>query len=174
MGLIDNYPEQSGFIDRDLLRRIERACVEWRWRIKDRGHRLSQVHGDFHPWNILFREGADFTLLDRSRGEWGEPADDVSCLTTNYLFSSLLRSGKLADPFETLFLRFWDRYLEGTGDAEVPAVAPPFYAWRGLVIGSPVWYPRLPDGVRRKIFTFIENVLAGGRFDHRQVNRYLA
>jgi aminoglycoside phosphotransferase (APT) family kinase protein len=173
MGLIDNYPASFEFIDQGMLRRIEKACVEWRWRIKGRGHRLCQVHGDFHPWNILFRKGVDFTLLDRSRGEWGEPADDVSCLTTNYLFSSLLRSGCLADPFESLFLRFWDLYLEGTGDREILEVAPPFYAWRGLVIGSPVWYPRLPADVRRKIFAFIENVLAVDRFDHRQVNRYL-
>ncbi len=174
MGLIDNYPDHYEFIDRDLLRTIESACVRWRWRIKHRSHRLCQVHGDFHPWNILFRKGTDFTLLDRSRGEWGEPADDVTCLTINYLFSSLLRSGRLAEPFETLFRRFWDTYLERTNDTEMTEVAAPFYAWRGLVIGSPVWYPRLPDGVRRTIFNFIVNVLAADRFDFVDVNRYLA
>jgi hypothetical protein len=174
MGLIDNYPEHYEFIDRDLLRKIESACVTWRWRTKHRSHRLCQVHGDFHPWNILFREDTDFSLLDRSRGEWGEPADDVTCLTINYLFSSLLRSGRLAGPFEKLFMDFWDHYLELTHDAEMAEVAAPFYAWRGLVIGSPVWYPRLPDGVRRTIFNFIENVLAAERFDHREVNRYLS
>lgn len=174
MGLIDNYPDHYEFIDQGLLRKIESACVSWRWRVKHRGHRLSQVHGDFHPWNILFREGTDFTLLDRSRGEWGEPADDVTCLTINYLFSSLLRSGRLTEPFETLFRKFWDTYLERTNDTELTEVAPPFYAWRGLVIGSPVWYPRLPDGVRRAIFNFIVNVLAADRFDFADVNRYLA
>ena len=77
--------------------------VDWRWRIKHRTHRLCRVHGDFHPWNILFREDTDFTLLDRSRGEWGEPADDTTCLSINYLFSSLLRSGRLEGPFEKMF-----------------------------------------------------------------------
>jgi hypothetical protein len=173
MGLIDNYPDRYEFIDRDLLHRIESACEDWRWRIKHRVHRLCQVHGDFHPWNILFREDTDFTLLDRSRGEWGEPADDVTCLTINYLFSSLLRSGRLTDPFETLFMRFWDNYLEKTRDIEMEEVVAPFYAWRGLVIGSPVWYPRLPEGVRKTIFLFIENVLATERFDHGDVKRYL-
>jgi hypothetical protein len=173
MGLIDNYPDRYEFIDRNLLQNIESACVDWRWRIRNRGHRLCQVHGDFHPWNILFRNENEFTLLDRSRGEWGEPADDVTCLTINYLFSSLLRSGKLADPFEKLFMSFWDNYLERTRDTEMAEVAPPFYAWRGLVIGSPVWYPRLPAGVRRTIFNFILNVLAAGRFDHRDASRYL-
>jgi aminoglycoside phosphotransferase (APT) family kinase protein len=44
------------------------------------------VHGDFHPWNILFQNDCDFAVLDRSRGEWGDPADDVAPLTINYLF----------------------------------------------------------------------------------------
>ena len=173
MGLIDNYPDRFDFIDSALLRRIELSCVDWRWRVKGREHRLCQVHGDFHPWNILFRADEDFTLLDRSRGEWGEPADDVSCLTINYLFSSLLRSGRLAEPFDALFLRFWEHYLERSKDAELPEVVAPFYAWRGLVIGSPVWYPRLPQGVRRAMFNFIQNVLSDDRFEYTDVNRYL-
>lgn len=173
MGLIDNYPERYEFIDRELLRAIERSCLDWRWRIKGRAHRLCQVHGDFHPWNILFREGTDLTVLDRSRGEWGEPADDVTCLSINYLFSSLLRSGSLDGPFATLFHLFWERYLERTGDQEILEVAPPFLAWRGLVIASPIWYPRLPVSIRHAIFTFIQNVLAAERFDPADVNRYL-
>jgi hypothetical protein len=173
MGLIDNYPEQFEFIDQPLLKTIETACDEWRWRIKNRSHRLSQVHGDFHPWNILFREGTDFTLLDRSRGEWGEPADDVTCLSTNYLFSSLLRTGRLDGPFENIFRLFWDNYLDKTGDREMLEVAAPFFAWRGLVIASPVWYPNLPPGVRESIFNFIRNVLAAERFDPAEVNKYL-
>ncbi len=174
MGLIDNYPDRSGFIDQALLRRIETDCLAWRWRIKGRAHRLCQVHGDLHPWNILFREGTDFTLLDRSRGEWGEPADDTTCLSINYLFSSLLRSGRLEGGFERLFRLFWDRYLERTGDAEMLEAAAPFFAWRGLVIASPVWYPRLPEAVRKAVFTFLENVLAAERFDPAGVNGYLS
>jgi hypothetical protein len=49
MGLIDSYPAQRDIIDRGLLREIEQQCVDWRWRLKDRVHRLRQVHGDFHP-----------------------------------------------------------------------------------------------------------------------------
>ncbi|HXY53763.1 MAG TPA: phosphotransferase, partial [Nitrospirota bacterium] len=173
MGLIDNYPETFEFISAPLLKKIETACVEWRWRIKDRSHRLCRVHGDFHPWNILFREGTDFTLLDRSRGEWGEPADDTTCLSINYLFSSLLRSGRLEGSFEQMFKRFWENYLAKTGDREMLEVVAPFYAWRGLVIASPVWYPGLTSGVRKTIFTFIRNVLAAERFDPADVNRYL-
>jgi hypothetical protein len=110
MGLIDSYPRLQNTVSHALLKEIERRCVDWRWRLKDRVHRLSQVHGDFHPWNILFREASDFLLLDRSRGEWGDPADDVTCLTMNYLFFSLQRSGTLDGNLKSLFIRFWDGY----------------------------------------------------------------
>jgi hypothetical protein len=174
MGLIDNYPSSFEFIDQPLLKKIEQSCIEWRWRIKHRSHRLCRVHGDFHPYNILFREGTDFTLLDRSRGEWGEPADDTTCLSINYLFSSLLGSGKLDGAFERMFMSFWDNYLSRTNDHEMLEVAAPFFAWRGLVVASPVWYPRLPVQVRRTMFNFIQNILAAERFEPADTNRYLS
>lgn len=174
MGMVDNYPGQFEFITQPLLKEIESACTEWRWRIKGRVHRLCRVHGDFHPWNILFRAGTDFTVLDRSRGEWGEPADDVATMTINYLFFSLQRSGRLEGEFEKLFSLFWDRYLARTDDRELLEVIAPFFAWRGLVIASPIWYPHLPTDVRKTIFTFIANVLKSDRFDPLDVKRYLA
>lgn len=115
MGLTDSYPPHP-FVTSQLLEEIEHRAVSWRWKLKDRAHRLRQVHGDFHPWNILFQDGVDFQLLDRSRGEYGDPADDVTCLSANYIFFSLERSGRLEGSFSDLFLRFWDRYLEKTGD----------------------------------------------------------
>ena len=172
MGLTDSYAVPSGFMTEPLLRRIEEACNRWRWRLRDRAGRLSQVHGDFHPWNVLFRKKTDFSVLDRSRGEWGEPADDVTSMTINYLFCSLRRWGDLRGPFETLFLGFWDRYLAGSRDRGVLETAAPFFAFRGLVIASPLWYPHLTMDVRRTIFQFVENVLADERFDPREVNRY--
>lgn len=173
MGLIDNYPDRFDFIDQDLLKEVEKECLEWRWRIKSRSHRLCRVHGDFHPWNLLFQSGADFSVLDRSRGEWGEPADDVATMTINYLFFSLQRSATLEGDLGKMFALFWERYLERTGDGEIVDVIAPFYAWRGLVIASPVWYPTLPTAVRRTIFRFILNVLRSERFDPRQVMEYL-
>jgi hypothetical protein len=174
MGLIDNYPKHFEFITPPLLKRIEMACFDWRWRLKDRARRLCCVHGDFHPWNILFRTGADFTILDRSRGEWGEAADDVATMSINYLFFSLQRTGRLSGDLENLFHTFWDRYLAGTRDREILDVIAPFYAWRGLVIASPRWYPHLSTEIRRSIFYFIENVLGTGRFNPGDVNRYLS
>jgi Phosphotransferase enzyme family len=172
MGLIDSYPTQQGKIDRALLKDIEQRCVDWRWRLKDRVHRLRQVHGDFHPWNILFREGTDFVVLDRSRGEWGEAADDVTSLTMNYLFFSLQRSGRLDMNFECLFRRFWERYLAESGDTEMLQVAAPFFAFRGLVMAHPTWYPNLADDVRRKLFNFMQAVLSEQVFSPDEVNKY--
>ncbi len=173
MGLTDSYPDGFDFITEDLLRVIEEACNRWRWRLRGSAKRLSQVHGDFHPWNVLFRRGADFTVLDRSRGEWGEPADDVTAMSINYLFFSLRRWGKLQGPFEVLFRSFWDTYLAESKDRGVTEAAAPFFAFRGLVIASPLWYPDLSLEVRRKIFRFIENVLDVPRFEPADVNRYL-
>jgi hypothetical protein len=173
MGLLDSYPPQLDFVDQSDLIDIEQNCVVWRWRLKRKAHRLSQVHGDFHPWNVLFRKGTDFTVLDRSRGEWGEPADDVTAMTINYLFYSLQKYGKLAGAFEHLFRLFWENYLQKTGGSEILETVQPFYAWRGLVVASPLWYPNLSKDVRTKILNFVKNVLQFERFDISDVNSYV-
>ena len=171
MGVTDSYPHHPLF-PASVLERIEHLCVAWRWRLKSLTHRLRQVHGDFHPWNILFRSATDFSLLDRSRGEYGDPADDVASLTMNYLFFSLQRSGRLEGSLESLFLRFWQRYLERSGDREMLDVVAPFLAFRGLVMASPLWYPTLPDTVRQRILAFILSVLVSNSFDPQKANLY--
>jgi aminoglycoside phosphotransferase (APT) family kinase protein len=171
MGLADSYPPHP-LLTAQVLEEIELRSVKWRWRLKKFAHRLSQVHGDFHPWNILFGSGVDFRLLDRSRGEFGEPADDVTSLTLNYFFFSLQRSERLEGSFEILFRRFWERYLEGSGDREMLGVVAPFFAFRGLVMASPIWYPSLTDTVRRRLLAFILAVLGADTFDPALVNTY--
>ena len=51
-------------------------------------------------------------------------------------------------------------------------VAAPFFAFRGLVMASPVWYPDLPESVRRKLLDFIRSVLESETFDPALVNAY--
>jgi len=170
-GVCDSYPA-AGPVPFDLLREIEKKCVDWRWRLRPHASRLCQVHGDFHPWNILFRAGSDFTVLDRSRGEWGEAVDDVTCLALNYFFFSLQRSGRLEGDFERLWTRFWERYLERSGDRAMLEVAAPFIAFRGLVMANPLWYPALDEGLRGRLLRFVLNVLQDERFDPARANAY--
>jgi aminoglycoside phosphotransferase (APT) family kinase protein len=172
MGLADSYPPDFAPIDAAWLERIEQACVGWRWRLNANPTRLAQIHGDFHPYNVLFGEDEAFWLLDRSRGGWGDPADDVSCMTINYLFFSLQRSGALAPPFETLWDVFWRTYLEQSGDRVLLTVVAPFFAWRALVVASPRWY-HVADDVRLALFRFIERVLAAPAFDPADTNAYV-
>jgi hypothetical protein len=174
-GLTDSYPSGNEFISNEELQEIEKQCIDWRWKLKEQTKRLCMVHGDFHPWNVMFSEGTDFTVLDRSRGEWGEAADDVSAMTINYLFFGLLKTdGKELDAdFKELFVLFFDVYLENTNDYELLEVIQPFYAFRGLVVASPVWYPNISLETRRKMFNFIKNVLDADVFDYKNLTKYL-
>jgi hypothetical protein len=84
-GIVDSYP--ADFEREDLLRAIEHRAIDWRARlVAQHAATLCRTHGDFHPYNVLFREGVDFTLLDASRGGAGDAADDVAAMLINYLF----------------------------------------------------------------------------------------
>jgi aminoglycoside phosphotransferase (APT) family kinase protein len=173
MGMTDSYPLNDPHMPTLLLQAIEEAANRWRWRLKPLAHRLSQVHGDFHPFNILFDDWNRFVTLDRSRGAWGEPADDVSCLTINYLFFSLQRDGMLTGAFETLYMTFWETYLRQTQDIEMLSVIAPWFAWRALVLASPQWYPTITTSVREALLVFAQHVLAEPRFRWRTPNAYI-
>jgi hypothetical protein len=171
MGILDSYPHPYAPLPAAACEAIERAAVSWRWRLRDRTARLSQTHGDFHPWNILFREGADFTLLDRSRGEWGEPADDVAALAINYLFFGLQRGaregrpGEVVEPFGTLCRLFLESYASASHDRDLPEVLPPFLAFRAFVVAHPRWYPSLDDVTRATLLAFGRALMEGGTFE---------
>ncbi len=173
MGLTDSYPADFALATTADLRAIEEAANGWRWRLKPLTRRLCQVHGDFHPFNVLFDGETDLHLLDRSRGEWGEAADDLSCMAINYLFFSLQRYGELAGPFTQLYTTFWETYLAQRPDEELCRVIQPWFAWRTLVLASPQWYPHLADSARRKLITFARRVLAEEYFVWPEINRYL-
>lgn len=171
-GLTDSYPKDHEWIKPEMLADIEKRCIDWRWRNKVKTHRLSKVHGDFHPFNILFRNGTDFTALDRSRGEYGEPADDLAGLSINYIFWSLLYSGEFVSPFKDLWETFYSTYLEETGDEEVLGVIQPYLTWRALVVASPVWY-NIDEKVRKRLLNFACNILESTVFNWRSVEPLL-
>ena len=96
-------------------------------------------------------------------------------MSINYLFFGLLKTdGKeLDEDFKGLFNLFFAEYLKKTGDYELLEVIQPFYAFRGLVVASPVWYPNISLATRRKLFNFIRNVLEAEEFDYKGVSKYL-
>jgi hypothetical protein len=163
-GIIDGYPEGAGGVSRDRLRGIERLCHDWRWKLKAIARPLVRTHGDFHPFNVLFDASGSPRLLDTSRGSMGDPADDVTCMALNFPFFALERPHTWRSAFSVLWSRFWERYLTLSGDAGTFEVAPPFLAWRGLVLASPLWYPALADEARGRLLTFVETVLKSDRF----------
>lgn len=185
MGLVDEaFPHPCPFLSDADFARLEKRLIDWRWRLRGFSHRLSAVHGDVHPWNILV-DGPDaqdrgFSVLDRSRGEWGEPAGDLASLAANYLLFGLLQNAEGAKPgalFQGPFAELWDilftEYLARSGDQEVLRALAPFFVFRGLVIVSPEWYPNHPQGVRAALMRFIFRVLEDEVFDWQGVCRYI-
>ena len=178
MGILDSYPHPFPPLPVAACEALERDAVSWRWRLRERAHRLARVHGDFHPWNLLFAGSTELAVLDRSRGEWGEPADDVSALGINYLFFGLRRAAAargrgVAEPFPTLFRTFVDAYLERAQDRELLEVIPPFLAFRALVIAHPRWYPAIEPGPRTALLQFARRLMAGEPFAVESVGNLL-
>ncbi|MGO9377567.1 MAG: aminoglycoside phosphotransferase family protein [Dissulfurispiraceae bacterium] len=172
MGVFDTYPD--GTLSIREMADIEKMCIDWRARLRGKEYRLSKIHGDFHPGNIWFRSENEFVLLDRSRGPWGEPADDIAALTINYIFFSLRYHGDVRGAFLEALRLFFDEYLTLTADEELLGVLAPFYAFRGVVVANPVFYPDVKQDVRQQIFAFVKKILSVETFDFNAVNNYIA
>jgi hypothetical protein len=170
-GMVDGYPAGVPAAPPARLRRIEERCLAWRWKLRDRTGRLARTHGDFHPFNVVFAppgpadDGTRFALLDASRGGQGDPADDLTALSVNYVFFAAEHPAAWRGGFRPLWRRFWSRWLEETGDREALETAPPFLAWRALVVASPRFYPRLHEGARELLLRLAELALDAGRLD---------
>lgn len=172
MGVVDSaYPSENPYVSK--LIEIEKLALEWRWKLKPYYRRLCQVHGDYHPFNIRFTEKNELIVMDRSRGTWGEPADDVSCLASNYLWHALLHRGKYEGPFAELMNNFIKMYIDKTGDEEILKVIQPWFAFRCIVIASPLFYPENPENVRQALLNFARNIMKIDVFSLDMVNDLL-
>ncbi len=172
-GIVDGYPDDVPAAAPPRLRAIEERCLAWRWRLRDLDRRLARTHGDFHPFNVVFAPGAPdaegpatrFTPLDASRGGRGDPADDLTAMSVNYVFFAAEHRGAWARGLRPLWRSFWARWLEATGDREALEVAPPFLAWRALVVSSPRFYPHLGAPARDLLLRLAELALDAGGLD---------
>lgn len=75
--------------------------------------------------------------------------------------------------FEKLFNIFWNHYLDERGDEEMLKIIQPFYAWRGLVVASPIWYPHLLLDTRTKLQDLGKKVLQTECFNVENVNLHI-
>jgi aminoglycoside phosphotransferase (APT) family kinase protein len=169
-GMIDGYGGDVPAASPARLARIEQAAAAWRWRLRGRETRIARIHGDFHPFNILFSGEDELTLLDASRGAAGEPADDVTALAINFVFFAIDAPGAWQRGLSTLWHRLWSRYMNATSDHEVLEVAAPWLAWRALVVANPRWYPNLSAEGRDRILTWVERALEARHFDPRSAD----
>jgi hypothetical protein len=169
-GIIDGYPEHAEGASREQLEQIEALCLDWRWRLKRHYQRLVRIHGDFHPFNILFDERSELRLLDASRGSAGDAADDVCALAVNFLFFAQGNPNSWRPAFQPLWRRFWAEYLQHSRDAGLLEVVAPFLAWRCLVLANPVWYPQVTGAARARLLDFVVRALKQRSFDPELAN----
>ncbi|HVE86814.1 MAG TPA: aminoglycoside phosphotransferase family protein [Myxococcales bacterium] len=164
-GICDAYPEGTPAAPPERLLELERRCLEWRWRLRAFEHRAARIHGDFHPFNIVFGPRGKLSLLDAARGCAGDPADDVTALAVNYVFFAVDVPGAWERGFRDLWRLFWRTYEAESGDEELRQVAPPYLTWRLLVVCLPKFYPRLSERGRDLLLGFAERALVSERFD---------
>jgi hypothetical protein len=173
-GMVDGYPDDVPAAPPARLRRLEERCAEWRWRLRGCESRIARVHGDFHPFNLVFDGEHELSLLDASRGAMGEPADDVTALAINFVFFATDASGGWQRGLGSLWHRLWSRYLHATSDRDLLDVAPPWLAWRALVLCNPRWYPGMRPAARDRLLRWVERTLDAHHLDPRTADEVAA
>ena len=110
MGILDSYPHPYPLLMPDVCEEIERAAVSGALAAARAAPTVCPA-----PTAISTREccssapGPISRVLDRSRGVWGEPADDIAALAINYLFYGLRARRGRAVPVP--LLRLPETYL---------------------------------------------------------------
>lgn len=183
MGVLDMYPEKlSWFSSKEQAEIVKKAVEHWS-KEKYYSGRLCEIHGDFHPGNIWFKESGEFTLLDRSRGRYGEAADDITAFLVNFIFYSVVYEGSFAGPLSELLDIFIGAYTELSGDHELGKVIAPYWAFRTVVVCNPhpFFYPdsffgnkKIALTVRKKMINFAMNALDAKKFNWKEINNYLS
>lgn len=165
-GVIDIYPEKVPWTTDKELTDLAKAGLEWWDRLKRKTGRLCAIHGDFYYNNIFFDESDRLVTTDRSRGAWGEPAEDVITLVINWVFWAMHKHAAFKGPFRELTEIFLKTYLEKTGDKELFGIMPLFFISRAPIVCCPVFYPEASyDKTRRLMFDYVWEMHRKGRFE---------
>lgn len=164
-GMVDGYPADAPGAPIERIAAIERKCAEWRWRLRGHEGRLVRTHGDFHPFNVVFRDGVDFTVLDASRGGRGDAADDLTAMAINFVLFAIDAPAAWRRGLGPLWREFWGTYARERADASLLACVPPFLAWRALVVCNPRFYPELSAEGRATLLGLVEGALDAKHFN---------
>lgn len=165
MGVLDIYPDKVDFATNEELTELVKKGVDWWNKTKHKAHRLSTVHGDFYFSNIAFNDNNELIMMDRSRGEYGEPAEDVACILINNIMYAYRQNAKYEGPFKELNDIFMKRYLEKTNDHEILEVLPLFTIGRSVIIFCPSFNPDIDDKARRQLFDLTMKMADKDKFD---------
>jgi aminoglycoside phosphotransferase family enzyme len=150
------------------------------WRKSRNLHnRLCEIHADFHPGNLWF-DNQKLTILDRSRGRFGEPADDITAFIINPIMYSLMTNQEFEGPFKEMFDIFWNTYFKETKDKKMRKIMAPYIAFRVSVVTNPLFYNDEMLGgkekakfIRSRMINLALNILKDNEFDPRKINFYL-
>jgi 5-methylthioribose kinase len=119
---VDPYLRSTAARHPDLAGRfasLERQCLE---------RRISLVHGDLSPKNLLVNQGR-VTLIDHEVIHWGDPAFDAAFLT-NHLILKAFYHGNQTVRLHSLARAYWDALLDGSG-AAMSAIHPAAMTYLG-------------------------------------------
>ena len=179
IGLLDMHPD-SAFeqFEKKWMSIVSKSIRFWR-RSRDMHNRLCEIHADYHPGNLWF-EDQKLTILDRSRGRFGEPADDITAFIINPIMYSLITNGNFEGPFKEIFDIFWNNYFKKTNDKEMRKIMAPYIAFRVAVVTNPIFYNDESLGgkekakfIRTKMINLALNILKDNEFNPGKINWYL-
>ncbi len=114
--------------------------------------RVSLVHGDLSPKNLLVLDGA-VTLIDHEVIHWGDPSFDAAFLTNHLILKGFYRPD-LAGSLRLLARAYWDELRSGAGAASLWIESAAVSHLGGLMLArvdgkSPVEY--LDMSVRQRV-----------------------
>ncbi|MBD3253038.1 hypothetical protein GF386_04865 [Candidatus Pacearchaeota archaeon] len=179
MGVLDMYPEKEYNENREQWLEIIKISINY-WNLsKDLSYRNSEIHGDYHPGNLWFEE-EKLTILDRSRGKTGEPADDIASFLINPILYCLIKEDYFKGVFKEVFDIFWNNYFKKTKDREMRKIIAPYFAFRTAVVCNPLFYnddffggSEKAGNIRRKLIKFSLNILRDNEFKPEKINHYI-
>jgi hypothetical protein len=88
-------------------------------------------------------------------------------MAINFLFFGIGHPERWDEGLGKLWYAFFEAYAEARADPGLFDVIAPFFAWRGLVVTSPAWYPNMHAHERDRVLRFVEKCLGEGRFHPR-------